>query len=176
MTKVLCLLRGACWISIILSLVACTPRFDWREMRHPDFDYLALFPAKPVQATRNLTLAGKAYPLTLQAARVDDVLFAVGVIPAVPPAEQAAVLAALEQSALQNIQGQMMQRQVNAAGVITLHAMGKIKEPSQTITQAATLHARFGVIRGQVYEVLIVGPQDTLPKEAIETFLSGFQP
>ena len=171
MTKFLRRLRGVFWISILLSLIACTPRFDWREMRHPDFGYLALFPAKPVQATRNLTLAGKVYPLTLQAAQVDDALFAVGVIPAVPPADQAAVLATLEQSVLQNIQGQMIQREVNAAGVITLHATGKINT-----SQAATLHARFGVVRDQVYEVLFVGPLGELLNEASETFISGFEP
>ena len=171
MTKFLCILRSVFWMIVILSLAGCTPRFDWREMRHPDFGYLALFPAKPVQATRNLNLAGKVYPLTLQAARVDDALFAVGVIPAVLPAEQAAVLATLEQSALQNMQGQIIQREVNAAGVITLHAAGKINT-----SQAATLHARFGVVRDQVYEVLFVGPLGELLNEASETFISGFQP
>ena len=41
---------------IALALLACTPKFDWRDVRSDDSPYTILMPAKPATMTRELDL------------------------------------------------------------------------------------------------------------------------
>ena len=41
-----------CWFLLVLSLGACSPSLDWREVRHEGAELQAMFPCKPDQAKR----------------------------------------------------------------------------------------------------------------------------
>ena len=63
-----------------LSLVACTPSLDWRTVRSDDLLYEALYPGKPSRAEKAVMFNGQKLTMTMEASRVNDTLFAIGVI------------------------------------------------------------------------------------------------
>lgn len=67
-------------VVIGLSLVACTPSLDWRTVRSDDLLYEALYPGKPSRAEKAVMFNGQKLTMTMEASRVNDTLFAVGVI------------------------------------------------------------------------------------------------
>jgi hypothetical protein len=180
------------WLSLCLyiclfgylfgCLSGCTPRFDWREIRHPDYGYYIQFPAKPVQVSRTLALAGQDRKMVLQAAKIDDMYFAVGVVPEVSAAEAPRLIATLRDSALKNIQATVSadaNMSTNISASTSTRAPSYFKAHGRILTnggpQAAYLLARFGYVRGQVYQVLAVGPSTQLPLEVAEQFVEQFK-
>lgn len=67
-------------ILIGISLVACTPSLDWRTVRSDDLLYEALYPGKPSRAEKTVMFNNQKLTMTMEASRVNDTLFAVGVI------------------------------------------------------------------------------------------------
>ncbi len=67
-------------ILIGLSLTACTPSLDWRTVRSDDLMYEALYPGKPSRAEKTIIFNNQKFTMTMEASRVTDTLFAVGVI------------------------------------------------------------------------------------------------
>lgn len=67
-------------ILIGISLVACTPSLDWRTVRSDDLLYEALYPGKPSRAEKIVMFNSQKLTMTMEASRVNDTLFAVGVI------------------------------------------------------------------------------------------------
>ncbi|MFM9156164.1 MAG: hypothetical protein ACKOPD_08570 [Polynucleobacter victoriensis] len=67
-------------ILISLSLAACTPSLDWRTVRSDDLLYEALYPGKPSRAEKTVMFNSQKLTMTMEASRVNDTLFAVGVI------------------------------------------------------------------------------------------------
>ncbi|MFM8151836.1 MAG: hypothetical protein ACKN8Y_00445 [Polynucleobacter victoriensis] len=67
-------------ILIGISLVACTPSLDWRTVRSDDLLYEALYPSKPSRAEKTVMFNSQKLTMTMEASRVNDALFAVGVI------------------------------------------------------------------------------------------------
>ena len=65
---------------ISLSLAACTPSLDWRTVRSDDLLYEALYPGKPSRAEKTVMFNNQKLTMTMEASRVNDTLFAVGVI------------------------------------------------------------------------------------------------
>ncbi|AMO98462.1 putative transmembrane protein [Collimonas arenae] len=62
----------------VLLLGACSPKFNWREVRGKDASYSVLLPAKPATFARQIDLDGTQVTMTMTAAKVDDMVFAVG--------------------------------------------------------------------------------------------------
>ena len=60
----------------VLSMLACTPVFDWRDVRPQDSGLTAQFPCKPTSHTRSATLAGVRVPMTLLSCEAGGATFA----------------------------------------------------------------------------------------------------
>ncbi|HYD78974.1 MAG TPA: hypothetical protein VEC06_04135 [Paucimonas sp.] len=157
--------------AIALCLAACTPRFDWREVRGTEAPYTVLMPAKPASHARPINLGGTQVVMTMTAAEVDGALFAVGT--AVMPDAAAAgnALAAMKTALINNIGGTLKsEKAVAAAGTATLEleAVGGGPQPR-------LLFARLAASGTRVYQVVALGPEKALPREAVDTFLTSFQ-
>lgn len=63
-----------------LVSAACTPQYNWREVRDPDAGYQAMMPAKPTVASRQIDLDGSKVMMKMAAAQVDDSVFSVGIV------------------------------------------------------------------------------------------------
>ena len=89
----------------LLSLTACSPKYNWRDYNSPDAAYGVMFPAKPAQHTRTVNLNGTRLPMTMTAAEVDGVVYAVGTARAPDIANAEAALEAMQTALVANIDG-----------------------------------------------------------------------
>jgi hypothetical protein len=67
-------------IGALLTLSACSPTLDWRTVRSDDLLYEALYPGKPSRAEKSIMFDGQKLTMTIEASRVENSLYAVGVI------------------------------------------------------------------------------------------------
>jgi hypothetical protein len=67
-------------LALLLGLSACSPTLDWRTVRSDDLLYEALYPGKPSRAEKSIMFNGQKLTMTIEASRVDNSLYAVGVI------------------------------------------------------------------------------------------------
>ena len=65
---------------LLLGVSACSPTLDWRTVRSDDLLYEALFPGKPSRAEKSIIFNGQKLTMTIEASKVDNSLYAVGVI------------------------------------------------------------------------------------------------
>jgi hypothetical protein len=68
-------------LCLVLSLVACSATFNWREVRVDEQHFSALFPSKTSAEQQNIRYLDKTLTMTMVAATADDSLFAVGNMP-----------------------------------------------------------------------------------------------
>ena len=67
-------------LGLLLSVSACSPTLDWRTVRADDLLYEALYPGKPSRAEKSIIFEGQKLTMTIEASKVDNSLYAVGVI------------------------------------------------------------------------------------------------
>ncbi len=67
-------------ISIIILLVACSPKLDWRTIQSPQERYTALFPGKPDKLERRIPYENQEFAQTLEAVKIDDDIYSISSI------------------------------------------------------------------------------------------------
>ena len=67
-------------LSLLLGLSACSPTLDWRAVRSDDLLYEALYPGKPSRAEKAMMFDGQKLTMTIEASKVENSLYSVGVI------------------------------------------------------------------------------------------------
>lgn len=72
--------RGFFTLLMAFMLAACSSAYDWRVVRADDLAYEALYPSKPTRAQRTLVINGVRYTMTMEAAKANESVFAVGTI------------------------------------------------------------------------------------------------
>jgi hypothetical protein len=99
--SVIALLVGA------LALIACTPPFNWREVRFEEQKIAATFPGKPDSITRTIDLAGTKLLMTMHGVRVKELSYTVAWVKLPDsPSEKAPepnILAAMQLGMLRNV-------------------------------------------------------------------------
>jgi hypothetical protein len=67
-------------LGLLLGVSACSPTLDWRTVRSDDLLYEALYPGKPSRAEKSVMFDGHKLTMTIEASKVENSLYAVGVI------------------------------------------------------------------------------------------------
>ena len=67
-------------LGLLLTVSACSPTLDWRTVRADDLLYEALYPGKPSRAEKAVMFDGQKLTMTIEASKVENSLYAVGVI------------------------------------------------------------------------------------------------
>jgi len=67
-------------LGLLIGLSACSPTLDWRTVRADDLLYEALYPGKPSRAEKSILFDGQKMTMTIEASKVENSLYAVGVI------------------------------------------------------------------------------------------------
>jgi len=154
-----------------LCLVACTPHFDWREVRGTDASWIVLMPAKPAAWTRDVNFDGPKVAMTMTAVDIDGAIFAVGTATLPDDAAATNALHAMRTALVRNIAGTIKSERANTAGSVStldLDAAGAGAPPVQ-------LHAHLVARDRRIYQVVAIGPETSLPPEAVDTFLTSFK-
>lgn len=163
-------------IGCALLLAACSPKFDWREVRGAGAPYVVMLPAKPASHTREIDLDGIKVSMTMTAAEVDDVTFAVGAAALPDPAQAPKALNAMKTALVRNIGGKVTREKsdgsANMPTMIEIEASGSPGRGGQS----RLLFARFVAKDKYVYQIVAVGSEKAISREAVDTFLASFKP
>ena len=156
--------------------LACTPTFDWRELRPEGSRAQLMFPCKPASQTRRLQLAGTLVEMSMFACVVDGTTFALSFADLHDPALVAAALDGLAQGVQSHIQSSE-HAAAQAASVpgmtpnaraATWRVSGRLPD-GREVQQVATLFAH----GTSVYQATMLGTR--LDAAAQETFFGALR-
>lgn len=171
-------------MAFALNLCACTPKYDWREVRGSDAPYTVVLPAKPATYAREVNLDGLRVTMSMTAAEIDGVMFAVGSAELPDAAQAPAVLQAMKTALVRNIGGTLRREKsavatqssgdsASAAMSIDIEAVGP--PAPRTDGQPRMLFARFIAKNRRVYQTVVIGPERAVTREAVDTFFTSFK-
>lgn len=86
-----------------VGLLACSPALDWREIRPPGTQLVAMFPCKPAAQQRQILLAGQSVSMSLLACTAAGKTWGLAHADVVDPALLGPALDALRAAAAANI-------------------------------------------------------------------------
>jgi hypothetical protein len=169
-------------LAALLALSACTPKYDWREVHGTETGaaYTALFPAKPTSYARPINLNGITTTMTMTAAEVDGTSFAIGTA-ALPDASQAqAALKAMKTALLKNIDGTIRhEKSSETLASTTAQRMTSIEiEASGTRSKQAPallLIAHLIAKDEKIIQVIVIGKEKSISRDAVESFFTSFK-
>lgn len=178
--------RRAAWLVAILLVAACAPKFDFREIRSADGEFVVMLPDRPQTVSRELDIEGHKVTMTMVSTGVGPSLFAVGVarLPAEALAtdQSDATLAWFRDGLVRNIGGQITAQE--PAMLSATAAAGRSVRAGQSVQargrigadgKAAQLAARLYLVDDRFYQVVAMGAGDELTPETLETFFSSFR-
>ena len=165
---------GLAWT---FALAACSPAFNWREVRPEGTSLNLLLPCKPDKAQKVVPLGGRATSLSMLGCDAGGVTFAVAVADVGDAAQAAPVLALWQDLTLANMKAAPGSRQLMAlkipgasAGlpVARLQAQGQRADGTAVSGQAA-----YFAQGSQLFQVVMYAPQ--IAPEVAETFFSSLK-
>ena len=169
--------RAILCAAVLLTLAACSPKYDWREVQGAGAPYFILLPAKPSSLSRQINIDGTEVTMTMTAAEAGEVTFAAGTaeLPDAAKAQQA--LGAMKTALVKNIAGTVRQEKVTGPAAapteIEIEAIGT--PGSHTDGQPRVMFARFIAKDKRVYQLVVVGAEKNVTRELVDTFLTSFR-
>ena len=162
--------------ALLWSLAACSPPYNWREVRPEGTGLNLLLPCKPDKAQKTVTLGGAPVLLTLMGCDAAGATFAVAAADLGDVALASPALAQWQNLTLANMKAAMpvkssplkVQGESVAAPPVLVTARGQRADGSAVIGQAAYF------ARGsQVFQVVVYA--DKLLPDVSETFFSSLK-
>jgi hypothetical protein len=169
--------RAVALAAWLLAASACSPTFNWRELRVDGTPLLALMPCKPENATRPVPLGGAtAAPteLHMHSCQADGLRFAVAWADVGHAAQVAPAMTAWRGASLQAIRvaaGAAAAWPVQLAGAEAVQ--GVQAQGIDPLGQPVHTRAAYFARGSQVFQVAVYGPR--LPDEAVDAFFAGLR-
>lgn len=157
---------------LALVLSACDPHYNWRDYRSKDAPYSVLLPGKPATHTRDVRLGELPVRMTMSAAEVDDVVFAVGSAELTDTAQAPAALLAMQTALARNIGATITSQATVADGAQTTVS---IEAKGMRNGEPTLLIGRFIARDRRVYQVVVMGAERHIVREQVATFLDSFK-
>jgi hypothetical protein len=161
-------------LTALSILAGCSPSLNWRQVQGVDAPFVVLLPAKPDTLSRPIDLDGMAVTMSMTAAEVEGVTFAVGSIVLPDAALAPKALQAMKIALVRNINGSIQSERAGAAGSVDIAATGTLGRSNQP----ARLLARFAARERRVYQAVVVGSAsavDALGVDAADTFFTSLK-
>jgi hypothetical protein len=169
--------------ALALSLLgACSPAYDWREIRVGDDGYVVMMPDKPARMTRPIDLDGMKVSMTMQGARVNELAFTVGeaVLPDETLETRERAVAAMRTAMVHNIGGTESKAEALAVPVIDRAgrrvgtASGwRIEAAGRAYDKPVVMLALFASRGGHAWQAVVLGPEPD--REQARQFFDGFK-
>lgn len=167
--------RMTALLAALLTVAACSPTYNWREVRPEGTRLALLLPCKPDKAEKTVPLGGRDTPLAMLGCETGGATFAVAVADLGPAANAADVLGQWQRLSLAAIQATAPQaRPLKLPG-----ATGPVQVVSAEGVRADGAPVRFSAAwfaqGSQVFQVVMLGAAPAPPADAIETFFSSLR-
>jgi hypothetical protein len=154
-------------------LAACSPTFNWREVKLPGAAGHAMFPCRPSREQRMVPLAGRPVALTILSCRTGETMFALGVADVGEPGQVGAALEALKGAAAANIGGMPVPASAPAVEGAASHAAAGSYRLQGRLPDGHAVQARLAVFTQgtRVYQATVFSQR--LAAEPADTFFAG---
>lgn len=159
-------------------LAGCNPTYNWRDYRSPDAPYQVMFPAKPATHTRSVDLNGMKVEMTMTAAEVEGVMFAVGSGTAPDPAQAQAAVDAMRTAMLRNINATVQRESASAASSGAPDGARKSVDVDAVGTGNGgpmKLSGHFESRGTRFYQIIVLGRDQAVQPEQSEQFMKSFR-
>ena len=164
-------------LATLLALAACSPAFNWREVRPENTRLSLLLPCKPDKAQKVVPLGGQATALSMLGCDAGGATFAVAVADLGDAAKAAPVLALWQDLTLTNMKAVASSRQwlpFRIPGASAAPAVSRVLAQGQRIDgTAVTGQAAYFAYGSQVFQVVVYAPQ--MAPEVAEAFFSSLK-
>lgn len=90
----------------LLGLSACSPEYNWREVRIDAASARFMLPGKPASLDRTINIEGQPVAMTMTGAKVGESTYTVAYAIINPPADPQKIVLAMREQMVRNIQGQ----------------------------------------------------------------------
>jgi len=172
-------------IALGLLLAACSPHFDWREVKQPGF--VAALPGKPQIVVREIVIGQPplAAQMTMVSSGIGASLFAIGSVhlPAAAiesPEALAATIDWFRAGLLRNAQATTATDTASSApaglGTRTLRATQAFNAEGRAGRgKPARLAVRLYVVDDRLFQLVALGAEGEIPPQALETFFDSFR-
>lgn len=165
-----------------LLLGACSPEYNWRELRSAEGGHLVMLPAKPASMTRDIHLEEMPVSMAMQGARVGKTSFTVAVatLPDDSEATRAKAVAAMRAGMLRNIAG--VEKSVRSVPVPLVDFGGapvgtlpgtRVDAEGEVKGEPVTMSAGFVARSNRAWQWVVLGPAPD--PEQVATFLDSFR-
>ncbi len=161
-------------LALLPALLACSPAFDWREVRPEGGELTMLFPCRPEKRERSVPLAGAELRMRLHSCEAAGAAFSLAVVDADAPTRVEPLLAALKASAAANIGGAALAQPFSPPGATPnpgsslLRLQGRLPDG-----RPVTEHAAFFVRGLRLYQATAIG--EALSEDAVKTFFAAIK-
>jgi hypothetical protein len=175
-------MRAPLAVLALALLTACSPEYDWREVRSSQDGWAALLPGKPASLTRRIRLDGLDVPMSMQGAKVGETTFTIAVagLPDAAPATREKALAAMRAGMLRNIAApaspatEIRVAVVDAAGAKVGEAPGwALRASGSAQGRPMQMHAAFAARGARAWQWVVLGPE--VDAEQARTFTASFR-
>lgn len=162
-------------IAVTLLLSACSPQYNWRETQGTTLPFSILMPARPAAFTRQINLNGNLVDMTMTAAEVNQVTFAVGVAELGDASQTGKALASMRTALLNNIAGSPQNTPLPSG---KHHPPGTIDVVADGTAGGHPVYliARLQSSNKRIYQILILGPKAAITTENAAMFFDSFVP
>jgi hypothetical protein len=156
-----------------LTLTACSPVENWREVRPPDSELRLLFPCRPTSLTRSVVLAGAPVELTLLACAAGGSAYALKHGDVVDPAKVSPALRVLAAASALNIGAEAVAGEPHAVAGMSPNPDARRRQLQGRLPDGRPVreeHLTFA--RGtRVYQLSVVGAAP--PPAAVQSFFES---
>ena len=159
-------------LGALALLAGCYPDLDWRELQWHEGGFAVMFPARPKETTRDITLGGTTLELHMLSAEVNDMAFGVGYADLPAGVAGDALLAAARDGLVRNIAGRVVIEQpVSKPGLSgqAFRAEGHAGDKEMIVA------ARLLTGAGKFYQVLFIAPRERTTEVDIDFYLDSFR-
>ncbi len=167
------------WLWLLpISLVACSPALDWRDVRSDDTGLMAQMPCRPTEHARQVRVGEHPRKVKMLSCQASDATWAVAWTEGVPPHDVGPTLAALRQAALANIQASAAEAPVassNVPGATAQAQAGRWRAVGRRPDGSAVTQELLFFARGQsVYQGTVLATRP-LAAESVDEFFGAMR-
>ena len=167
--------RLAAALSVLSILQGCSPTYNWRDVRPDQTPLVALFPCKPEQRARLVSLAQKDVTMTMWGCDADGATFTLAYADMKDLASTGAVLGQWKSATLANLRARSVEERpflLRGASVLP-QSVQVAARGTQPDGAAVTLRAVWFTAGTLVYQAAIYADADDLA--VADTFFSGIR-
>lgn len=162
-----------------LALLACSPKYDWREVhgsKTANIPFEVTMPGKPAEYTRPVQLGAVQVQMTMVATQAGGATFAVGSARLADAKQAQEALALMKTALVKNIDGKVVQEKNVSQPHPRLQVEAKGFQQIYGQSKDVLLLGHFIAKDKQIFQVIVAGEDSKAMRDAADTFLTSFKP